>query len=989
MMFFRRHAQKPIPQQNSIVTSPISINLEKIKITEDEHESTENELSTTPTALSPIAKTVTFSNEIDSTITTNTITTTTTSTTEHLSLKHPGLLRLFDSTVCTVSIVITYLFSTKEPMVQEFLGRKLFEYPDEELDFYLPQLINMYIHIPSISSVIHTYLTARCCQSVDFSLQCAWLLDAYIAEQMKVAKKPNAAVRFLFDILYEKYKPKICYKPTTINNIGNNHHRLDEEENENATNQDDDTKSERALSQDNLTASMNRKRGHQKSRSDVSGIILSRYKRSLPMMNGEPSKHRRQPRLCLGDLSSGRAFDNNCWCFESVNGFRRRECTCNAPKLAPVREFMTALINIGKKLPHVPTKDKKTQNLISEMKRMNMNLPARVWIPFYRFSHHVVRIAYTESTVLNSRDRAPYIVYIEIVLCDNVFASPLPIKQNDSKLRSTRSEENLTEHINNHQPPSVSGVIGSYLNCETQSLDSELIDPYRSFTNSEDADIWSTSDEVTADDQQQLQTQSASRRNGLIGYRSNHTLNINPETQSIRSTESHLSQQEIMPFDIRKRLTEVQTTGPILFDRDPDDPSAATLKEPWDKKEQRIRQASPYGHLRNWRLVAAIVKCGDDLRHELLAYQFMVRLKEIWFIEHVPVFVRPINILVLSNNSGLIEPILNAVSLHQIKKNSKLSLRNYFLREFGTERSEEYLTAVKNFVQSCAAYSIICYLLQVKDRHNGNILLDDEGHLIHIDFGYMLSATPKNLGFESSPFKITQEFVDIMGGLQSDMYGYYKILILRALIAARKHMDKLMSIVEIMQHGSQLNCFSKGNVTLGLRERFHLNMTDEQLEFNVEKMVESSLNSLTTRVYDTFQYYTNGLTPGLSRASELQQRMTKVIKTIKLNLKDNSNEAAYFGFLQFTYSNNANRNVDDNEENDRLSSFVHLAASTRPWSLAKLIEAYQLRAPDFILSIQTGNVYDNDPHKQKSGIQTETERAIQHGLTDTARMTRE
>ncbi|CAM4803184.1 unnamed protein product [Rotaria magnacalcarata] len=132
---------------------------------------------------------------------------------------------------------------------------------------------------------------------------------------------------------------------------------------------------------------------------------------------------------------------------------------------------------------------------------------------------------------------------------------------------------------------------------------------------------------------------------------------------------------------------------------------------------------------------------------------------------------------------------------------------------------------------------------------------------------------------------------------------------------------------------------------------------------------------------------TQGLTPGLSRASELQQRMTKVIKTIKLNLKDNSNEAAYFGFLQFTYSNNANRKVDDNEENDRLSSFVHLAASTRPWSLAKLIEAYQLRAPDFILSIQTGNVYDNDPHKQKSGIQTETERAIQHGLTDTARMT--
>ncbi len=56
-----------------------------------------------------------------------------------------------------------------------------------------------------------------------------------------------------------------------------------------------------------------------------------------------------------------------------------------------------------------------------------------------------------------------------------------------------------------------------------------------------------------------------------------------------------------------------------------------------------------------------------------------------------------------------------------------------------------------------------------------------------------------------------------------------------------------------------MNCFSKGNVIPSLRERFHLTMTDEQLEFNVEKMVESSLNSLTTRVYDTFQYYTNGI----------------------------------------------------------------------------------------------------------------------------------
>lgn len=51
--------------------------------------------------------------------------------------------------------------------------------------------------------------------------------------------------------------------------------------------------------------------------------------------------------------------------------------------------------------------------------------------------------------------------------------------------------------------------------------------------------------------------------------------------------------------------------------------------------------------------------------------------------------------------------------------------------------------------------------LQVKDRHNGNLLIDEEGHIIHIDFGFMLSNSPGGVNFESAPFKLTRELLEV------------------------------------------------------------------------------------------------------------------------------------------------------------------------------------------------------------------------------------
>ncbi|KAK0548216.1 Phosphatidylinositol 4-kinase pik1alpha (PI4-kinase)(PtdIns-4-kinase) [Tilletia horrida] len=188
------------------------------------------------------------------------------------------------------------------------------------------------------------------------------------------------------------------------------------------------------------------------------------------------------------------------------------------------------------------------------------------------------------------------------------------------------------------------------------------------------------------------------------------------------------------------------------------------------------------------------------------------------------------------------------------------SLFEHFQETFGDVDSPSYLKAQNNFIQAMAGYSIICYLLQIKDRHNGNILIDHQGHIIHIDFGFMLGISPGGVGFEAAPFKFPQEYIDILGGMGSEAYERFKALMRQGFRDVRKNAERIIMIVELMQKDSKLPCFALNEQCAAqLRDRFQLGLSQTQCDEFVDRLVLTSAGSVYTRLYDRYQSFTQGI----------------------------------------------------------------------------------------------------------------------------------
>lgn len=129
-------------------------------------------------------------------------------------------------------------------------------------------------------------------------------------------------------------------------------------------------------------------------------------------------------------------------------------------------------------------------------------------------------------------------------------------------------------------------------------------------------------------------------------------------------------------------------------------------------------------------------------------------------------------------------------------------LKAFYLWYFGPMFEEARL----NFVRSLAAYSIFCYVFQVKDRHNGNIMLTRQGHLLHIDFGFFLQNSPgKVFETEKVPFKLTDDYIEMLDGKESSTFKHFKELVDAGLTEVKRNINELLNFIMILSKGKSQN----------------------------------------------------------------------------------------------------------------------------------------------------------------------------------------
>ena len=208
---------------------------------------------------------------------------------------------------------------------------------------------------------------------------------------------------------------------------------------------------------------------------------------------------------------------------------------------------------------------------------------------------------------------------------------------------------------------------------------------------------------------------------------------------------------------------------------------------------------------------------------------------------------KPYSVFCVSKDEGWIEMLENVETLYDIEKQK--SIQNYILSK---NPNKNILDLRLLFIKSCASNCILTYILGVGDRNLCNILVHDEGHLIHIDYSYLLGHDPK---WQKVEMRITPGMVDMLGGMNSVEYQQLQILCTSMFKQVRKYSFFWSAFIHYLSNTKPaiVKYYGKKiHIKTHIEQRLMLNSSSEQINmFIIDTVNKNSGSSLMSYISDT------------------------------------------------------------------------------------------------------------------------------------------
>ncbi|RCH89917.1 Phosphatidylinositol (PI) 3-kinase, partial [Rhizopus stolonifer] len=237
-----------------------------------------------------------------------------------------------------------------------------------------------------------------------------------------------------------------------------------------------------------------------------------------------------------------------------------------------------------------------------------------------------------------------------------------------------------------------------------------------------------------------------------------------------------------------------------------------------------------------------IFKYGDDLRQDQLVIQIISLMDRLLLKENLDLKLTPYKVMATGPDQGMMQ-FIPSQSLAAVLNDHQNNVLSFFRQHHPSNVPGSVYgidpKVMETYTRSCG----------VGDRHLDNLLLSPDGHLFHVDFGFILGRDPKPF---PPPMKLCKEMIEAMGGANSPHYAQFQQYCYTAFTTLRRNANLILNLFSLMVDANITDIKNEPEkAVMKVQEKFRLDLTEEAAIAYFRGLISESVNALFPQIMET------------------------------------------------------------------------------------------------------------------------------------------